>query len=164
MIFVHAGFQVSWNLACANKFSRQQKLSKMPLSIVAKLSWLFGRSAWVLVMIKPHANLCPLNQSVDSMSPNTWWHFSSGNWRVAFWMTWLSLMECSGHLGCRILALALLVHGHARKDSSKGVCSCLLSVVWEVLSVIEQVLAVLLQCVLTFWKKCLSACDDQTTC
>ena len=131
-----------------------------------RLSWPFGRSAWVLVMIKPHANLCPLNQSVDSMSPNTWEHFSSGKLRVAFCLTWFRLMDCSWYIGCPILALALLVHGHARKDSSKD-CRCLFMSsqgAWEVWSVIEQMMAVLLQIVLTFCKKCLSACDDQTTC
>ena len=65
-----------------------------------RLSWLFGRSAWVLVMIKPHANLCPLNQSVDSMSPNTWEHFSSGKWRVAFCLTLFRLIDCSWNWCC----------------------------------------------------------------
>ena len=107
-------------------------------SAVADCCDFFTRSAWVLVMIKPHANLCPLNQSVDSMSPNTWEHFSSGKWCVAFCLTWFRLMDCSWNWCCPILALALLVHGHAGKDSSKD-CRCLFMSsqgVWEVWSVI----------------------------
>ena len=131
-----------------------------------RLSWRFGRSAWVLVIIKPHANLCPLNQSVDSMSPNTWEHFSSGKWRVAFCLTWFRWMDCSWNWCCPILALALLVHGHAGKDYRRiaDVFSCLLRVFERYGLWLNQVVAVLPQIVLTFWKKCLSACGDQTTC
>ena len=72
-------------------------------SAVADCCDFFTRSAWVLVMIKPHANLCPLNQSVDSMSPNTWEHFSSGKWRVAFCLTWFRLMDCSSFFPSGVL-------------------------------------------------------------
>ena len=140
---------VSKKLNCANK------LSKDAFDCCRKWSWHFGRSAWVLVMIKPHANLCPLNQSVDSMSPNTWEHFSSGKWRVAFCLTWFRLMDCSWNWCCPILALALLVHGHASEDSFTvriaDVFSCLLRVFERYGLWLNQVVAVLSQIVLTFW-------------
>ena len=134
-------------------------------SAVADCCDFFTRSAWVLVMIKPHANLCPLNQSVDSMSPNTWEHFSSGKWRVAFCLTWFRLMDCSWYFGRPVQALALLVDMHAKIHRRiADVFSCLLRVFERYGLWLNQVVAVLPQIVLTFWKKCLSACGDQTTC